>query len=129
MAGWENSMIFGILIVLGYGVAPVTLIWGWARWGVQPKLKTATSIFSLIGFSFATASAGLAVSSAVYAQIHGFRYYDPLLLRIFRWGLLLSLAGILFGVAGLWRKNSLRWQTPVCALGTLAFWVVAASGE
>jgi hypothetical protein len=125
----ENSVISGILIFLGYLVAPVGLIWGWAWWGVQPKLKTTASIFSLIGFSFATASAGLAVSSAVYAQIHGFRYYDPLLLKIFRWGLLLSLAGILFGIVGVWRKNSLRWYTPVCALGTLAFWIVAASGE
>jgi len=125
----ENSVISGVLIFLGYLVAPVVLVWGWAWWGVQPKLKTVPSILSLIGFILATASALLAVSSVVYAQIHGFRYYDPLLLRIFRWGLLLSLAGILFGVAGVWRKNSLRWHTPACALGTLAFWIVAASGE
>jgi hypothetical protein len=125
----ENSVISGILIFLGYLVAPVVLIWGWAWWGVQPKLKTIPSTLSLIGFVLATASAALAVSSAVYAQIHRFPYYDPLLLRIFRWGLLLSLAGILFGIGGVWRKNSLRWHTPICALGTLAFWIVAASGE
>jgi hypothetical protein len=122
-------VIFGILIFLGYLVAPVMLVWGWAWWGAQPKLKTIPSALSLIGFVFATVSAALAVSSAVYAQIHGFPYYDPLLLRIFRWGLLLSLAGILFSIAGVWRKNSLRWHAPVCALGTLAFWIVAASGE
>jgi hypothetical protein len=53
----------------------------------------------------------------------------PLLLRIFRWGGLLSLAGILFGICGVWRPGPLRWQAPVCGLGTLAFWLLAAEGE
>ena len=119
-----------ILIALGYFAAPVTLIWGWVRWVRHPRLKTIPSILSLIGFSLATASAVLAVSLAAYAQaIHGFPFYDPRLLRIIRCGCLLSVGGILFGISGVWRPSSLRWHAPVCALGTLAFWIIVAEGE
>jgi hypothetical protein len=103
------------------------LIWGWARWINHPKLRTVPSILSLTGFVLAMASALLAVSSIAYAQvIHGFRFYDPLLMRLFRWGILLSLGAIMFGVGGVWRPSSLRWHAPVAAIGTLAFWAMAA---
>jgi hypothetical protein len=103
------------------------LIWGWARWINHPKLRTVPSILSLAGFVLAMASALLAVSSIAYAQvIHGFRFYDPLLMRLFRWGILLSLGAIMFGVGGVWRPSSLRWHAPVAAIGTLAFWAMAA---
>jgi len=86
--------------------------------------------FALLGLVFATASALLAVSSIVYAQATGgFPFYDPRLLRIYRWGFVLSLTGILFGICGLARKSSLRWQAPLCALGTLMFWISAAESE
>jgi hypothetical protein len=82
-----------------------------------------------MGFILATASALLAVLTTGYAQIHHFPYYDPLLLRIFRWGVLLSLCGIVFGIGGAWRPSPLRWHSPVSGLGMLAFWIMAASGE
>jgi hypothetical protein len=116
-------------MLLGYVVAPVSLAWGWARWAVQPKLRTVASILSLTGFVLATASAMLAVATTAYAQVHRFPYYDPLLLRIFGWGTLLSLVGTFFAICGLWRKSSLRWHAPVSALATLAFWIMAAAGE
>jgi hypothetical protein len=125
----STDIIFGILIALSYLVAPVTLIWGWTRWARQPKQRTLPAILSLIGFMFGTASAVLGASSVSYAQVHHFPFYDPLLLRIFRWGGLLSLAGILFGIGGAWRPGPLRWQAPVCGLGMLAFWLLAAEGE
>jgi hypothetical protein len=123
------EIIYGILIALGYLMTPVALIRGWARWTRQPKQCTALAIFSLIGFLFATASSILAVGSVAYAQVHHFPYYDPLLLKIFRWGCLLSLAGIVFGIVGVWRPGSLRWHAPLCGIGMLAFWVLAAEGE
>jgi|SRR5579863_3549284 len=122
-------LFFGLLVFTGYFVAPVTLVWGWARWTVEREPRTFFSIVSLIGFILATTSALLAVASAGYALTHGFRYYDPLLLRIFRRGFLLSLGGLLFGIGGVWRRSSLRWPAPISALGTLAFWVAAAAGE
>jgi hypothetical protein len=95
----------------------------------QPKLQTLTAILSLISFVLATASALLGVLSIMYGVIHGFPYYDPLLLRIFRVGALLSLGGIGFGVCGVWRPGPLRWHAPTSATATLAFWIVAAGGE
>jgi len=125
----STDVAFGILIALGYVVSPPMLIWGWARWLGRPKERSVSSILSFIGFILATAAAVLAVLSVAYAQVHHFPFYDPLLLRIIRWGALLSLVGFLFGISGVWRASSLRWHTPVCALGTLAFWIVAAEGE
>jgi hypothetical protein len=69
-------------------------------------------------FVLATASAALAVSSILFAQFHHFPYYDPLLLRIFRTGTLLSLAGIAFGIGGAWRPTSLRWHAPASGIAT-----------
>jgi hypothetical protein len=123
------KIFFGILIALSYLVTPAALCWGWSRWTHHQKCKTVTAMLSLIGFAFATASAVLAVSSIAYAQIHHFPYYDPLLLRIFRLGGLLALAGILFGISGVWRSSPLRWHSPLCGLGMLAFWFLTASGE
>jgi hypothetical protein len=71
------------------------------------------SVLSLIGFIFATASAVLALSSVMYAHaIGGFKHYDPLLLSIYRLGILLALAGFTFAVAGIWRPHQLRWHSP-----------------
>jgi len=123
-------VMFGILIAVGYLGSPIILIWVWARWASQVRLRTVPSILSLTGFTLATASALLAVSSIAYALvIQGFRYYDPLLLRIFRWGILLSLGGIVFGMGGVWRPSSLRWHAPVSGACMLAFWIMAAAGE
>ena len=122
-----TQVLFGVLVAAGYFVLPVVLIWGWARWTNLAKPRTAASILSLAGFVLATASALLAVSSIAYAQaIHGFRFYDPGVMRIFRWGFLLSLGAIVLGLGGVSRPSSLRWHAPVAAIGTLAFWLMAA---
>jgi|SRR5580704_1899574 hypothetical protein len=122
-------VVFGILFGVGYLVSPVMLIWGWARWSRRPQSRTILPLLSLIGFIFASASALLAVSSMAYAQIHPFPYYDPLLLRIFRAGVLLSLAGVGFGISGVWRASPLRWHAPTSALAPFVFWIMTASGE
>jgi hypothetical protein len=125
-----SQLIFGVLVATGYFVAPIVLIWGWARWINLAKLRTVPSILSLTGFVLATASALLAISSIAYAQtLHGFQFYDPRLMRIFRWGVLLSLGAIVFGLGGVWRSSAVRWHAPVAAIATLAFWVMAAEGE
>ena len=124
------EIIFIALGVLGYLVSPVALIWGWVRWITLPRQRDALSILSFVGFLLANSSAVLAIASIAYAQlIHGFAFYDPRLMRVFRWGFSLSLGGLAFGIGGVWRPNSIRWQAPVCALGTLAFWFMAALGE
>ena len=118
-----------MLFVVAYLVPPSLLIWGWLEWRVNPILSTVSAILSFIGFALATVSALLAISTIAYAQVHRFPFYDPLLLRIFRSGALLSAGGLVFGLAGIWRPSSLRWHAPASALGMLTFWIIAASGE
>jgi hypothetical protein len=62
-------------------------------------------------------------------RLSGFPYYDPLLMRIFGVGGVLSLSGLILGVGGVWRTSSLRWHAPISAIATLAFWIAAAIGE
>jgi hypothetical protein len=101
----STDITFGLLLALSYLLSPIMLIWGWTRWMERPKLRTVGPILSLIGFMLATASPLLGVSSIAYGVIHGFPYYDPLLLRIFRSGIMLSLGGIGFGISGVWRPS------------------------
>jgi hypothetical protein len=124
-----TDVMFAILFGVAYLGPPILLIWGWLRWTLRPRLWSAFSVMSFVGFCLATLSALLAISSIAYAQVHHFPYYDPLLLRIFRSGALLSLGGIVFGVGGVWRPTPLRWHAPASALAMLWFWTVAASGE
>ena len=124
------QLTIGLLFVLGYLLAPIMLIWGWVRWARQPKLRTVPAILSLLGFILASTSALLALLTAAYSLVMGgFPYYDPLLMRIFGIGALLSLSGLALGISGIGRTSSLRWYAPVSAVATLAFWVVAAVGE
>lgn len=125
MSTSEERVVIPILLtILSYGVLPVMLVWGWVRWCKRPKLRTIPSIISLVGFIFATASAALAVSSLVYAySLHFSGGLDPVLYRMFGSGMWISFAGISFGAISAWWQNSLRWHAPVCAVGTLAFWM------
>jgi hypothetical protein len=117
------------LAALAYLVSPVMLICGWAKWVRQPKLWTAPATLSLIGQVLATASALLAIAAVAYAQIHHFPHQDPMLIKFYRLGILLSRGGALFGVAGIWRTSAMRWFAPLAALSTLGFWMLAATSE
>lgn len=118
-------------VVVFYVGIPVAVVVGWVRFArMKTPPRTLFSPLSLIGFSLATLSALLAFGSLIYARaIGGFPFYDPRLLRIYRWGFLLSLGGVLTGAAGCWRRSPLRWYAPTCALGMLIFWFFAALGE
>ena len=124
----SGILIFGTLIVLSL-TAPVALIWGWKRWLSQPRSKSVSSILSLMGVIFATASAVLAGGLIVYSSFHHFPFYDPLLMKAFGSGAILSVVGLLFGLGGLWGKSVFRWYAPISSVGMLAFWILAASGE
>lgn len=123
------SYLLPILFALGVYVAlPAVLVAGWVRWARRRQIGRTWP--SLTGFSLGTASAMLAIGAMVYAgMIGGFRYYDPTLLRIYRWGVLLSLAGLVFAAVGLRWSGPVRWYAPAAAVGTLLFWLGAAAGE
>jgi hypothetical membrane protein len=66
----------------------------------------------------------------LYAHaIVGFPFFDSRLMRLYRWGGQLSLAGIVLGIIGCFRRNTLRWYAPICAVGVFIFWFAAAMGE
>jgi len=123
-------MILAFIFVGTYLVVPALIVWGWIRWSKSIVPRSIPSTLSFIGFCLATASALLGLFAALYARfIHSFPFYDPALMRIYACGGLLSLAAILFGIAGVWRRGPVRWLAPACSLGTLLFWFLAASSE
>jgi hypothetical protein len=119
-----------VFTIVVYVALPVAIIGGWIGWVRRRAPETRFSLLSLVAFSLATCSALLALISLIYAHaIGGFPYYDPRLLRFYRWGGILSDAGLVLGIIGCWRRSSLRWYAPLCALGIAVFWAVAAMGE
>lgn len=120
-----------VLFVISICIAlPAVMVWGWMRWSNRTQPRTTFSTISLIGFTLATVSGLLAISTMLYARAaSGFSFYDPSLMKIYRWGALLSLVAMVFAIIGLWRPSSLRWHAPFCAVGTLVFWLAAATGE
>ncbi len=125
-----NQVILLLFVIASYIVLPAVMIWGWARWTKRREPRTPFSTLSLIGFTLGTVSGLLAISAMLYASaVGGFPFYDPSLMRTYRLGALFSLAALVFAIIGLWRPSPLRWHAPVCAVGTLVFWITAAAGE
>ncbi len=124
-----NSIIVYSLLALAYLVTPAALIGGWVRWSRRTDARTPAITASLISFALASSSAALAAFTLILAQFHHFGFYDPVLMRIYGSGAVLSCLSALIALIGLWRRNSLRWFAPACAVGTLAFWIMAAAGE
>lgn len=119
-------LFFAALFIGGYITAPALAVWGWARW-VHARTQTVSSILSLVGLAFATASIICAAALLVYSRSLGGgmeHFNDPFFMKIFFGGKLLSGIGIAFGIAGLWKPSVLRWVTPVCTLSTLMFWLI-----
>ena len=123
------SHVLPILFVLAaYLALPAVLVAGWVRWAHRRQIGSAWP--SLVGFSLGTASAVLAVGAFLYARAAGgFPFYDLSLLRIYLWGMLLSIAGLIFGAVGVRWSSPIRWYAPAAAVGTLLFWLGAAAGE
>lgn len=125
-----ESVFLVAYVLCIYVALPVAILSGWIHWAKQPKSLTPFSVLSMVGFFLATCSALLAIGGLLYAHaIGGFPFYDPRLMRLYRWGGRLSLAGIALGIIGCFRRNTLRWYAPICSVGVLIFWFGAAFAE
>ncbi|HTZ46934.1 MAG TPA: hypothetical protein VMH20_05050 [Verrucomicrobiae bacterium] len=123
------SLLFLLAVTVTLSV-PVLLVWGWVRWANDENPRSRSSTSSLVGFVLATASAGLALGTHLYAVfVHGFHGADPTLLKIYACGSLLSVVGIGFSFAGSGKPNPVRWLAPICSIGTLVFWLLAMGSE
>src|ERR1700743_1289069 len=110
-----------VIFLLGlamYAVVPVTAFAGLRRCIRARSERNWIFLPSFIGFGFGLASA-LLVFIAIAWGGGSYRYYDPDLLRFFKIGMLLSLAGVMAGLGGIWKKNLLRWHAPLLSLGML----------
>jgi hypothetical protein len=128
---WFKHYFFGgLFFVVIYIGLPALMIWGWKWWARDKHPQSLFSILSVISLGFATAACMLSIATMIYARaIGGFPFYDPRLLAIYRWGLLLSLAGMLFGIGGAFRKGPLRQIAPISAAVMLMFWFMSAMTE
>jgi hypothetical protein len=85
---------------------------------------------SLAAFILGSVSAALEIGSGTYAQfINGFPYWDPALLRIYRWGCLLAFLGLVTGLFGIAKKTPLRWKAPALSTVLLLLWLGQVMGE
>jgi len=118
-------------VSLGVIIAgPILMVWGWLDWAIKPAAPGGLKFLSLIGFAFGSASVLLAVGSLTYSHsIGGFAYYDPLLMKIYKTGFLLSLSGLILGLSGVWRKHLLRWRAIGLSVSTMLMWFAFAMGE
>src|SRR5215471_11415032 len=125
------NQTISVLLAIGlYLALPAVMIWGWLRWRKSREPRSVLSTLSFIGFTLGTVSGLLAISATLYSRaVGGFPLYGPSVMRIYRWGTILSLVAVLFAIIGVWRPGPLRWHAPVCAVGTLAFWLTEITGE
>jgi hypothetical protein len=56
-------------------------------------------------------------------------FEDPVLLRIYRWGFLFALLGLVTGLFGVGKKTPLRWKAPVLSTVLLLLWMGQVMGE
>jgi len=125
-----DTFLSYLLGSLWVGLPPAALVfifWYWMRSSpgiAEPVWRG----YSAIG---ATTLAGISVMLWVFSfvwarKIGGFGYYDPVLMRFYRWGSVTGLAGLVAGFGG---AGKLKW--PACGLSTFMtlLWLIAAAGE
>ncbi|HTW80494.1 MAG TPA: hypothetical protein VME23_13190 [Terracidiphilus sp.] len=127
---WFMNLFFILLFTLAYLVSPTALVWGWAELTHRrPVSQTLPLKLSLLGFLLATSSALLGLTVillGLYGTFENFKH-TRLFYRSILIGGALSAVGFLFAIAGVSKSHQLRWQAPVGALGTLAFWLIATT--
>jgi hypothetical protein len=128
--GWYYAVVtetaFLATGILLCSAVPVILIWGWVKWTRKPGIERGMGAFSRLGFLLGSASALLAIGAILRG---GWAFYDPLLMKIYLAGMLISSVALVCGLLGAVRPGPLRWHAPALSFGMLALWVLWASLE
>jgi len=109
-----------------YVGVPLSLFMGWRKCKSVIAEKTFVAWLALTSLTIATLSTALAVGSLLHG---GWAYYDPTLMKIYRYGILLSLVAFVLGLAAIWKRTPIRWFAPIASFGMLMFWLGAAISE
>ena len=121
---------FFYLYPLLWVVIPALLFRSWLLWLRQKNQPSTRSFsFSWIGLVLASLSSLTAIGGFVFSAVVGPAYYDPVLMKIFFTGLLISLAALLAGLCGLQGKDSIRWHSVALGSSTVLFWFFSMSFE
>jgi len=127
---WSEDLISITLFVVGYLVGPTALVWGWASFFLH-RHERWRPVYALsgVGLVLASLSAALGLFMILYASSGAFYNFAhmELFYRFIAYGAAFSTLGFLFSIAGVWKSHSLRWQAPLGAMGTLAFWLIATT--
>jgi hypothetical protein len=94
-----------VVVIIVLGGLSAWVLWGWRVWTERPQKLSMGVIFSIIGFSFASASAALEVGSGTYAQFKdgGFPFQrSDAFTYLFSW--------FLVGFIGFGLQSGRRWQ-------------------
>jgi hypothetical protein len=118
-----------IVVVLILGGLAAWVIWGYASWWRNDRHSSVAILCSFAGFTLASLSALVEIGSGVYAQFHTFRFYDPVLMKIYRLGFLTAALGLVVSVGGLASKSALRWKAPALSTVMLLLWLWHAASE
>jgi hypothetical protein len=110
-------------------LAPSVFIWTVWHWRkTKPKLELPAwrGYAGLAAFGLAGLSLLLWIISIIWAlAIAGFPYYSPTLLRFYRLGFYLGVAGIIACIPG---KGNFRWPAFFICFMMVVVWVLTASG-
>ena len=111
--------MMGLCIALAaFVAAPSTLVIGWMRVAKHAHPRTAVS---LAGFVLGTSS----LTPLIYClTFEGLRLhtYVPSLFRVYQWGTVFAVSGLIVSIGGVLQKNSLRWIAPLLSLSMIVLW-------
>jgi len=127
---WLDAVFYTSLFVFAYVVAPTAFVWGLISFVRHRHERwTPTAVLSASGFLIALFSAAVGLLLIFFTSNGAFENFAhmELFCRFIKYGGALSVLALLFAIAGIWKPHRLRWQAPVGALGTLAFWLIATT--
>ena len=97
----------------------VAAIYGWTRLGTEPRVWTLSLVFSLGSLVLGT------FSLLLVFVFYCFHVRGDLIGSL---GFFPSLVAVVFALCGIWKRNSLRSSSLICALGVHAYWFVFNAG-